>query len=123
MDKRQVRVLSVEDNPQVAEIIKLTLEESGIETVAATGEESLLLASSQEFDLILLDIRLPGISGIEVCKRLKQHAKTKDTPVVFVTGEGSVKARDAAECGAVDVLYKPFGGEELVTIVRRHLRG
>ena len=80
--------------------------------VASTGKKGLELAQQNQFDLITLDIDLPGISGLEICGELKQRHLTRHTPVVFVTGRlGEQDLQRGLEAGAVDYITKPFGVE------------
>ena len=123
MNKKTARVLSIEDNPQVSAIIVEILKDVGIEAVAvSTGEDGLRVAAAEPFDLILLDIRLPGMNGYEVCRALKQREKTRQVPVVFVTGEeASLSHFEVGVFGACDIVLKPFDPDKLIEVVKRHL--
>lgn len=114
------RILVVEDQPEVRELLKLVLVHAGCEVNAAeTGNEGLLLAGDGGFDLITLDVDLPGASGFEICSRLKQSPELKSIPVVFVTGRFAEEDRQRArELGAADFFTKPL---DLPTFVPRLL--
>jgi DNA-binding response OmpR family regulator len=117
-----MRVLIVEDEQQLANIIQRGLTEEGYAVDAAgTGEEAENLALNIPYDLILLDIILPGKDGIEVCRTLRQH-KIK-TPVLMLTARDSVGDKvKGLDSGADDYLVKPFAFEELYARVRALLR-
>ena len=108
-----IRVLIVEDDMPLAMMMVHVLSRAGCDVqVASTGKTGLELAQQNKFDLITLDIDLPGISGLEICRELKQRHLTRHTPVVFVTGRlGEQDVRRGLELGAVDYITKPFGVE------------
>lgn len=101
------RILLVDDSPSVLAILSGILSEFSVST-AASGEQALELAAREPFDLILLDVRMPGMDGYETCRRLKQREETAATPVIFVTGlnETADEAQGFA-MGAVDFISKP----------------
>ena len=116
------RVLVVEDDPTVREVTCEYLREAGfIVDEAADGIAALRRAEATPPDLIVLDRMLPGVSGVEVCRRIR---RTSDTPVIMLTALGSVEERiEGLEAGADDYLPKPFEPRELLlriaTILRR----
>ena len=116
-------VLIVDDvveNIQVA--MNVLKEENYNLTFALHGEEALEIIKENEFDLILLDIMMPGIDGFEVCTRLKKDERTKDIPIIFLTAKTNIESiSEAFEIGAVDYLTKPFNADELMARVRNHL--
>ena len=119
------RILAVDDSDQNLITIELFLKGGEFELVTATsGRDALDLASKQEFDLILLDVMMPGIDGFEVCRRLKNDPRTAFTPVIFLTA----RMRDESDrmqafaMGAVDYIQKPVNKEELVARIRVMLR-
>lgn len=119
-----IKVLVVEDEPPIVELLRYNLEGDGFDVaVARTGEEALLLASEERFDLILLDWMLPGVSGIEVCRRLRQREDTKGMPIIMLTarGEEGDRVRGLAT-GADDYVVKPFSVAELLARVKAMLR-
>jgi len=109
------RILYVEDQPAVAALVQLELEQARLSvTTVPSGEHGLSLAHAQKFDLILLDHLLPGISGLEVCRRLKDDASLHDVPVIFLTAHPSpADEHEAVRLGAVDYLRKGVQGPRL----------
>ena len=117
-----MRILLIEDEKGVASFIKRGLEEEnyGVDH-AVDGEEGLSLAFANQYDLIILDIMLPGISGIEICKQVRQ--KNIQTPVMMLTAKDSVKDKVVGlNCGADDYMTKPFSFDEFVARVKALLR-
>lgn len=113
-----MKCLVIEDEPKIAELIAKGLkEESMIVEVAGDGERGLELASDGGFDVALLDIMLPGIDGIEVCKRIR--ARGIDLPVIMLTARDSVNDKVMGlDSGADDYITKPFAFEELLARIR-----
>lgn len=114
------KVLVVDDEPRNSETLVQALTPLGFEVwQALDGPTALLLAKEHLPDVILLDIRMPGMDGFEVCRRLKADSETQLLPVVFLTGLHSREARlQALEVGATDFLAKPFDLVELEVRVR-----
>jgi len=117
------KVLVVDDEADILDLARMILEEDGYCVVeASSGDEALLKAEAENPDLILLDVVMPGKSGLEVCKTLKSQAKTKNIPVVMFTvfyQEMDMKlSRDA---GAKGYLTKPFTPESLLTAVNKYI--
>jgi len=117
-----MRVLAVEDEHKIANSIKKGLEqESYAVDVAFTGNEGYDLASAEEYDLIILDLLLPGINGIEICKKLREQQI--HTPILILTAKGQVEDKvSGLDAGADDYLTKPFAFEELLARIRALIR-
>jgi two-component system phosphate regulon response regulator PhoB len=117
------QILLVEDEPDIQILIYTILTSNGFEVIkASSGEEGLILASKLNPDLIILDIVMPGLSGLEVCRLLKSKKDTKKTPVMIVTAlNREVDRRYAEEYGADAYVVKPFKIERLLGEVDRLL--
>ena len=116
-----MRLLIVEDEPKTGDYLKKGLTEHGYTVeVARTGPDGLHLALESDFDLILLDVMLPGLNGWQVLARLREK---KETPVLFLTARDQVDDRvKGLELGADDYLVKPFAFSELLARVRALLK-
>ncbi len=115
------RILAVDDSEQNLTMIELYLRGGEFEVVTAgSGRDALQLAEREAFDLILLDVVMPGIDGFEVCRRLKANPGTAFVPVIFLTGRmtGESERIQAFQAGAVDYLQKPVHKEELQARIR-----
>ena len=119
-------VLIIEDEPDIAEGLRYNLEREGLRAVVAeTGEKGLEMALDRNNPpaLILLDLMLPGMSGTELCRRLRREPATRRTPIIMLTARGSEAERvEGLELGADDYVTKPFSVRELVARVRAVLR-
>ena len=117
------KLLAVDDTSASLRLLTDLLKEEGYEVRSAiSGELALRAAASNPPDLVLLDIRMPGMDGYEVCRRLKAEPATRDVPVMFVSAvsETDEKVR-GFEMGAVDFVTKPYQRDELMARVRTHL--
>ena len=117
-------VLVVEDEPAQLELLRYNLEKEGFEvSTAMDGEEGMLLAEEQEPDLIILDWMLPNLSGIEVCRQLKRHERTRNTPIIMLTARGEESDRiRGLDTGADEYVVKPYSVNVLMAQVRAMLR-
>ena len=113
------RILAIDDEPNIRRLIQSEFKLEGFDiAIAQDGEEALALLDDKVFDVVLLDIRLPRMNGIEVLKRLKQ--KAPQTEVVMITGYGDIKtAVESLKLGARDYITKPFKLDELLTLVNQ----
>src|ERR671916_2852323 len=119
-------VLIVEDDPDIAEGLRYNLEREGLDArVALTGEQGLALALDQKSApaLVILDLMLPGMSGTELCRRLRREPQTRRTPIIMLTARASEAERVAGlDLGADDYITKPFSVREVLARVRAVLR-
>ncbi len=115
------RILIIEDEAKIARFVELELKHEGNDvSKAADGRLGLDMALEQDFDLILLDIMLPQLNGLEVLRRLRQK---KDTPVIMLTARDSVMDKvSGLDAGAEDYITKPFAIEELLARIRVALK-
>lgn len=118
------KVLIVEDERDIAELLRYNLQEAGFKTdYVRNGADALQQAVEKTPDLILLDLMLPEVDGIIVCRLLKNDPRTKDIPIVMVTAKTEEKDRVAGlELGADDYIIKPFSPREVVLRVSAVLR-
>jgi len=117
-------ILVVDDEEDIRELVELNLSREGYQVLACdSGERALELMRSKKPDLVVLDLMLPGVDGLEVCKRLKADPDTRHILVVMLTAKGEEADIVAGlELGADDYVTKPFSGKVLVARVRRLLR-
>jgi two-component system KDP operon response regulator KdpE len=121
MNTREGRVLVVDDDPQIRRVMRTTLEARGYYVdEAGSGEQALELARSEKYDLILLDINLPGKTGVETCREIHTMVTT---PIVMLTvRDASEDKIEALDAGACDYVTKPFAMGELLARIRAVLR-
>ncbi len=124
MKQNTYKILVVDDAVENVKLISAILKEAGFETMSAKdGLEALELAEANDFDMIMLDIMMPGISGIETCRHLKVDPKNSNVPVIFLTAsDAKEQLVKAYRVGAVDYIKKPFFKEELLARVNLHLK-
>lgn len=118
------RVLIVEDEAPIREMLEFVLEQSGYDTIKAEDYQIALEQIKEPFpDLVLLDWMLPGGSGVQLAKKLKQHEFTRDIPVIMLTarGEEEDKVR-GLDAGADDYITKPFSPKELIARIKAVMR-
>jgi two-component system phosphate regulon response regulator PhoB len=120
----KAKILIVEDDADIAELLRYNLAKEGYSiSVAENGEKGVKTARTLHPDLIVLDIMLPGMDGLEVCKTLKSDAKTKGIPVVMLTAKSEESdVVTGLELGAEDYIAKPFSPKVLVARLRTVLR-
>lgn len=116
-------ILVVDDNPVIVKLLDAMLDRAGYQVVhAASGTEALEILATWTPDLILLDIDMPGVSGLEACRIIKTEPCTADIPIIFVTASDNKEDIVAGfAAGAQDYIIKPSTKEELLARVRTHL--
>jgi two-component system OmpR family response regulator len=121
MEPKDIRVLLADDNPDILKIMTIFLEREGYTAVGVSnGIDALVALREQEFHLIILDIMMPGLTGIETCRRVREYTHA---PILFVTAKSKEQAQlSAYESGGDDYLTKPFSKEEFLVRVRALLR-
>jgi len=115
-------ILVADDEPHIGRIIKMKLEQGPFRvSLAYDGQEALdLVNSGEEFDLVLLDLMMPRLSGLDVLRRIREDEKFKTLPCIILTAGGDAKhERDALELGATQFLTKPFSPKKLYALVAR----
>ena len=117
-----MRILVVEDEHRIANMLKKGLEQERFAVdIAYTGNDGFDLATTEEYDLIILDLMLPGMNGISICKQLR--IKSLHTPIIMLTAKSQIQDKvNGLNSGADDYLTKPFSFEELLARVRALIR-
>jgi two-component system phosphate regulon response regulator PhoB len=118
------KIIVVEDESSLAELLKYNLLSEGYEVAhASDGEEAELLLSEESFDLAILDWMLPKVSGIELCRRLRNRSETQNLPIILLTARGEEADRiRGLTTGADDYITKPFSVQELMARIKALLR-
>lgn len=118
------KILVVEDEKDIVKMLRYNLEKEGFKVIdARDGEDALDLAVRQHPDLILLDLMLPGMDGLEVCKALKKENKTSSIPIIMLTAKSQESDKVVGlELGADDYITKPFSPRELTARIKAVLR-
>lgn len=118
------RILIVEDDPSLVELLRYNLETEGFDvTVARDGEGGMEAINADDPDLVVLDWMLPNMSGIEICRQMRQRTATRTTPVIMLTAKGEESDRvRGLETGADDYIVKPFSPAELTARIKAVLR-
>jgi len=118
------RILVVDDEVDIAELIKYNLEQEAFEVVILHEASKVLsILKSQNFDLILLDLMLPGASGMDLCREMKRNPQTESIPIIMLTAKSSETDKIVGlEVGADDYITKPFSPREVVARVKAVLR-
>jgi two-component system sensor histidine kinase/response regulator len=123
IDSQAPVILIVDDNPENIQVLgKLLKDKKYIVEFAIEGESALKWIMKREFDLILLDINMPGMSGFDVCKKIRSDPKMKHLPVIFLSAESDRESiLTGFELGGQDYITKPFDGRELLVRVKTHI--
>jgi CheY-like chemotaxis protein len=116
--------LIAEDERDIRDLITFTLQFAGYEVVAAVnGEEALNLARNEVPDLILMDVRMPRMTGYEACSAIKADPKLKDVPVIFLSAKGQeAEIQTGLQAGAEEYLLKPFAPDQLTQRIQAVLQ-
>jgi DNA-binding response OmpR family regulator len=119
-----VRILIAEDDPDIAGLVSHYLQKSGWDTrVESSGDMALAYARTHPVDLVILDVMLPGMSGLEVCRALREDEKHASLPIIMLTAKSEETDRIAGlDLGADDYVAKPFSPNELVARIRAVMR-
>ncbi len=118
------KILVVDDEPDLVELVSYNLKKEGFKVSSvSSGEDALEKVRKTDYDLIVLDLMLPGIQGVELCRVLRSDPKTEAIPIVMLTARGEVADRiRGLETGADDYMTKPFSPKELIARVNAVLR-
>jgi len=114
------KILIAEDDPDIRDLIVYTLRLANYEVVAASdGEEAVNLAIKEMPNLILMDVRMPRMTGYEACAAIKLEEKLKDIPVIFLSAKGQdTEIQAGLQAGAVEYLLKPFAPDQLTARIQ-----
>lgn len=120
----QLTVLTIDDEEHILELLKYNLEKNGFNVIQAlSGEEGLKLLENNEVDMIILDLMLPGIDGLDVLRRIRATRKLLDVPVIMLTAKSEeIDTVLGLEMGADDYIGKPFGSHELIARIKAVVR-
>jgi len=118
------RILIVDDEPDIVDLVTYNLKKDGFRvTTASDGEEALNKIRKDKFDLVVLDLMLPGIQGVELCRMIRNDPKTAGMPIIMLTAKGEEVDRVIGlESGADDYMTKPFSSRELIARIKAVLR-
>jgi CheY-like chemotaxis protein len=122
VDGKKKRILVVDDEPFLLSMLIDFCEEIGVDTVPAqNGEEALKLVASEPVDMVTIDQRMPGLSGVEVLAKLKSDPKTAGLPVILLSASALLFEKEAKDKGAVGILQKPVKQKELKAMIEKCL--
>lgn len=113
------KILIADDEPDIVRLLEFVLERKGFDVISAhSGEAVVGLAEEEMPDLILLDVLMPVVDGLEVCRRLKKNSKTRGIPVAMLSAKSQkTEIREGLEMGATEYICKPFDPKEIVAKV------
>ena len=116
-------ILFIEDNEYLRKIVPYTLKQEGIPCLAVgSASEGLRAAREQQFDIVVTDINMPGMNGLELISKLRETSSYKDTPILCLTTEiDPATLADAKQRGAQEVVTKPYTPQELLEAIQKHL--
>lgn len=117
------KILIAEDDQDIRELIVLTLQFHGFDvTSAEDGAAAVEIAPTAPFDLILMDVRMPRMTGYEACRKLKEIESTKNIPVIFLSAKGQeTEIQTGIDVGATDYILKPFAPDKLISTIQKVL--
>jgi CheY-like chemotaxis protein len=117
------KILLIEDHPEMRQLIANSLRRLGYEVLeAADGQQGLRLALGENPDLVLLDLSLPGINGLEVARKIKEDPRTSHIPIVACSGwENKAMVNNLFKAGIAEYLTKPCSAKKIETVVKRHI--
>ena len=117
------KILIAEDEPDIRDLIRFTLQFAGYEVFAGSnGEEGYELAKQEKPDIVLMDVRMPKMTGYEACRKIKADPELKDTPVIFLSAKGQeAEIQSGLDAGADEYLLKPFAPDQLTERIREML--
>jgi len=118
------KIVIAEDEPDIRALITFTLRFAGHEVVsAANGAEAVDAVRREKPDIVLLDVRMPRLTGYEACRRLKADEATRDIPIVFLSAKGQeAEVKEGLEAGAIDYILKPFAPDQLISRLQEILQ-
>jgi DNA-binding response OmpR family regulator len=113
------RILAVDDDLPALQALKLNLAQRGYDVqTAGSGEDAIELIGRESYDLFILDVNMPGVNGLEVCKHIRQNPKTQNTPVIFLTAKGMVgDMLEGKQAGSDLYLVKPVLASKILNMV------
>jgi len=119
-----IKILVAEDERDIRELIAFTLRFAGFDVeLSSNGEDAVKKAPQMMPDLILMDVRMPRMTGYQACDALKKEPETKEIPVVFLSAKGQEsEIQEGLKAGAVDYILKPFAPDELTAQVKKILK-
>lgn len=122
-EQAMIKILIAEDEPDIRELITLTLQFSGYQVVSVKdGAEAVTTAQADNFDLILMDVRMPRMTGYEACRILRSIDATKEIPIIFLSAKGQESEVQAGlEAGADQYILKPFAPDMLTRKIKEVL--
>ncbi|MFZ7116266.1 MAG: response regulator [Bacteroidota bacterium] len=120
MENKNIKILVVDDEPDIVEILKYNLEKEKFTVFKAySGEECITSAIANNPDMIILDIRMPGMTGIEACRSLRENEKFAETPILFLTADSDeYTTMNAFDAGGSHFITKPIKPSILVSIIK-----
>ena len=118
-------ILVADDETHILHVVSLKLRNAGFRVITARdGQEALEMAQAQHPDLLITDYHMPQLSGLELCQRLKQDARTSDIPAIMLTARGyHLEPHDTEQSGILKMLSKPFSPRHLLATVNEVLKG